>query len=101
MKLNWGEISAVFCVGVCVVGIVFATDDMGISSTETHYLGDVIITSPLQEDAYISTIEANANYGDFNIWKPGYDIETIDNGTVLHYAFFSKNKDLTGFTKSK
>ena len=101
MKLNWGEIVGIICVPAIIVGVLIYTDDSGKALTDAHYIGDVIITSPIQEDAITATIKANADYGDLNVWKPGYDIETIDNGTVLHYGFFSKNKDLTGFTKSK
>lgn len=101
MKLNWGEIVDIAVVLFIIVGVLIYTDDLGKALTDAYYIGDVIITSTLQEDAYIATIKANADYGYLNVWKPGYDIETIDNGTVLHYAFFSVNKNLTGFTKSK
>ena len=99
--MNPKEMIAFGVILLCLPLIVIYTDMMGKSFTETHYLGNVVITSPLQEDTYIATIKSNADYGDLNFWKPGYYIETIDNGTILHYAFFSKNKNIIGFTKSK
>jgi hypothetical protein len=79
--------------------LIFFIDTASIALTKPHYIGDIIITSQQQEDALIKEITENAIYGDFNIWKPAYYIKNASNGTILHYAFFSKNKSLPDLNK--
>jgi len=82
-----------------MAGAVIGADTIGIVSTSAHYIGDIIITSQQQEDSLIKEITNNAIYGDFNMWKPAYFINNISGGTILHYAFFSKNKNLPDLIK--
>ena len=88
---------------VMVVGIVFylvprLSSAIVATTSETHYLGSFVITVDTDVLALENIIDKNADYGEGNMWKPGYKIEDVDNGQVFHYFFFSKNKDLP-FTK--
>ena len=84
------------------VGIVIAvprfSSALVATTSETHYLGSFVITMDTDVLALENIIDKNADYGEGNMWKPGYRIEDVDNGQVFHYFFFSKNKDLP-FTK--
>jgi hypothetical protein len=90
----------IIILGVVVFGFlaVLMADAIGVTTVETHYLGDVVITSSSQEASIEQLITTNRDPGDLGVWKNAYTVETIDNAQILHYGFFSKNKNLP-FTK--